>query len=68
MRDYAGIIGVKVRRLRNEQHWRQRDLARKAALPARTVGRIERGEVDVRLSTLIKIAGAFGVNPKRLLP
>jgi transcriptional regulator with XRE-family HTH domain len=46
----------------------QRELADAAELPVRTIGRIERGEVDVRLSTLARIAAALGVSPRDFLP
>jgi transcriptional regulator with XRE-family HTH domain len=43
-------------------------MAKAARLPVRTIGRIERGEVDVRLSTLNRIAKALGEPLKNLLP
>ena len=52
--------GQKIRLLREGQQLLQRELAEKAGLPERTIGRIERGEVDVRLGTLKKIADALG--------
>lgn len=61
-------IGAGIRRQRLTQGLLQRELAAAARLPLRTVGRIERGEVDVRLSTLAKIAKALGVPLKDLLP
>ena len=45
----------------------QRELADKAGVPVRTIGRIERGEVDVRLGTLKKIADALGVPMRDLV-
>lgn len=59
-------IGQRIRSLREEKGWLQRDLAKGADLPVRTIGRIERGEVDMRLSTLSKIAGALEVSIERL--
>jgi len=54
-------VGGRIKLLREGKGWLQRELAKTAGLPLRTVGRIERGEVDVRLSTLAKIAHALGV-------
>ena len=54
--------------MRETRGWLQRELAAAAGLPLRTIGRIERGEVDVRLSTLTKIAAALGVALKDLMP
>ena len=61
-------VGEHVRTLREGKGMLQRELAQTAGLPLRTIGRIERGEVDVRLSTLIKIATALKVDVKELLP
>jgi transcriptional regulator with XRE-family HTH domain len=61
-------IGQAIRRLREKRGWRQRDLANRSKLPVRTIGRIERDQVDVRLSTLTKIAKALNVSAKELLP
>lgn len=54
-------VGDRIKLLRESKGWLQRELAKAAGLPLRTVGRIERGDVDVRLSTLAKIAHALGV-------
>ena len=61
-------IGREIKQFRLKRDWRQADLATVANLPTRTIGRIERGEVDVRISTLAKIAKALGTTPKNLLP
>jgi transcriptional regulator with XRE-family HTH domain len=68
MRLIARGTGARIRRARGSRALLQRELAAAARLPLRTIGRIERGEVDVRLSTLAKIAKALGVPPKELLP
>ena len=60
-------IGERIRVRREKKEWLQRELAQAAGLPLRTVGRIERGEVDMRLSTLSKIAHALGVNLRDLV-
>jgi transcriptional regulator with XRE-family HTH domain len=54
--------GQKIRILREARQLLQRELGEKAGLPERTIGRIERGEVDVRIGTLKKIADALGVS------
>src|SRR5262245_13626606 len=54
-------IGDRIRVLRKKKRWLQRERAKAAGLPLRMIGRIERGQVDVRLSTLAKIAHALGV-------
>jgi predicted transcriptional regulator len=61
-------IGESIRTLREGKGLFQKDLAEHAGLPIRTIGRIERGEVDARLSTLTRIAKALGSRAKDLLP
>jgi transcriptional regulator with XRE-family HTH domain len=67
MNDLAKQIGTRIYQIREETKMLQVDLAHAAQLTVRTVGRIERGEVDVRLSTLYKIAKALNVEIKDLL-
>ena len=55
-------VGHTVMMLRQQQQLLQRDLSKGTGLPVRTIGRIERGEVDPRLSSLAKIAEALTVN------
>ena len=55
-------VGHTVMMLRQQQQLLQRDLSKRTGLPVRTIGRIERGEVDPRLSSLAKIAEALTVN------
>jgi transcriptional regulator with XRE-family HTH domain len=63
-------IGDRIRALREGKGWFQEDLAKasRPRLTTRTIGRIERGEVDVRLSTLNRIAKALGEPLKSLIP
>lgn len=56
----------KIRQHRQELGMLQRELAQKSGLPEKTIGRIERAEVDVRIGTLKKIADALGVSIKEL--
>jgi transcriptional regulator with XRE-family HTH domain len=61
-------LGEKVRLLRAERAWSQRELARQAKLSHQTVNRIER-EPDyvIAMSTLAKLARAFRLRPNQLL-
>ena len=68
MTDLVAAAGERIRAKRESKGLLQRELAAAADLPLRTIGRIERGEVDVRLSTLAKIAVALGVPLKELMP
>lgn len=60
-------IGQKILNLRQQQGLLQRDLALKTGLPVRTIGRIERGDVDARISTLARIAEALGTSLKEIV-
>ena len=60
-------IGERIRVRREKREWFQHDLAEAAGLPVRTIGRIERGDVDVRISTLEKIANALETSVSHLL-
>jgi len=64
----ARQLGQRIRACRESQGLIQRELANRAQLPVRTIGRIERGEVDLRLSTLLRIAKALGKDAQSLLP
>jgi transcriptional regulator with XRE-family HTH domain len=68
MKNIETQIGERIRSLREAKGLLQRELADSASLPVRTIGRIERGEVDMRLSTLVKIAKALKVNFNDLIP
>ncbi len=68
MKSIKKKIGERIRFLRESSGLLQRELAKAADLPARTVGRIERGEVDPRLSSLVKIADALKIDIRDLLP
>lgn len=60
-------IGDRIRELRQDRSWLQQDLADRAGLPVRTLGRIERGEVDMRIGTLKKIADALVLTVRDLV-
>lgn len=63
----AKECGGRIRTAREDRKMLQRELAHKAGVPVRTIGRIERGEVDVRLGTLSKIATALGLHVRELV-
>jgi transcriptional regulator with XRE-family HTH domain len=60
-------LGERVRQLREERGWSQEGFAHEGRLGRSFTGSIERGEKDVRLSTLIKIAKALGVSLSQLV-
>lgn len=59
-------FGKAVRRLRLAKNWTQEQLAEHADLHTTYVGGIERGERNVGLENIVKIARALGVSPGTL--
>lgn len=56
-----------VRRLRDERSWSQEELAARCGLHRTYIGAIERGEYNVTVNTLEKIAHSFGSKAWKLL-
>ena len=61
-------VGRKIRRLREKHGWSQEELGFEADLHRNYVGGIERGERNVAIVNLAKIADALSVRPRDLLP
>ena len=59
-------LGLRVRALRKKRNWSQEDLAHESGLARSFTGAIERGEKDLRLSTLVKLANTFKINVAQL--
>lgn len=61
-------IGKKIRALRKKRKFSQEYLAHEAMLGRGYYGRVERGEQNVSIQNLIKIAIILHVDPAKLLP
>ena len=59
-------LGQRVRSLREKRKWSQEELAYQSGLARSFTGAIERGEKDLRLTTLVKLANTFKVPISRL--
>lgn len=59
--------GESLKRLRRSHAFSQRDLSRLTGVSADTIGQIERGNRNVRPSTIRKLAEALEVEPVKLL-
>jgi transcriptional regulator with XRE-family HTH domain len=59
-------LGLRVRALREKLNWSQEDLAHESGLARSFTGAIERGEKDLRLSTLVKLANTFKISVAQL--
>jgi len=60
-------FGQRVRSLRTAKGWSQERLAEEAGLHRNYVGGLERGERNVSLLNIGKLATAFGTTPSALL-
>ena len=60
-------LGKRLTYLRTEKKLGVRELALLAEIEHHQLINIEKGRVDIRMSTLIKIAKGLGVEPKELL-
>lgn len=61
-------LGDNIRRERIARELTQQQLAELAELNIRNVQRIEAGEIDVLLTTVVRIRKAFGCPLDRLMP
>jgi len=61
-------FGDKVRELRKEKELSQEELADKAGLHRTYIGMIERGEKNITLTNIEKIAKALAISIKELMP
>lgn len=60
------LIGAKIRELRNQRGWTQEQLAEKAGFYYTYIGNVERGENNISLLNLQKIAVALKVDVQDL--
>ena len=64
--DYIGL-GRRIRKLRQQQHWTQEELADHVGISISFLGHIERGSRKASMETLVSIANAFSVSVDYLL-
>lgn len=60
-------LGRAIRALRNEQNLSQEDLAHRSGLDRTYAGGVERGERNLGLTNLLRIAEALDIRPSELL-
>jgi transcriptional regulator with XRE-family HTH domain len=63
----AVAFGERVRALRQKREWTQEHLAERAELNAVQVSHIERGANEPKLTTILRLARAFGITAGELL-
>ena len=65
--EYVKIIGVNIKRIRVEKKLRQIDLADLCDFDKSNMRRIEAGNTNLTINTLIKVAASLEVDPIELL-
>jgi transcriptional regulator with XRE-family HTH domain len=63
----ASVFGERVRALRLERELTQEGLGHKAGLHFTYIGAVERGERNVTLATILRIAEALNTDPGELI-
>lgn len=66
MPDIKKIVGQNIKKYRIEKDWKQSTLSSESGLNRTYISQIERGEKNIGLVNLEKIAKALGVNIQKL--
>lgn len=59
LNDPVQIVAIQIRDLRTQKNWSQEELAEKSGLHRTYIGSVERGERNITLRTLKRIADAL---------
>jgi len=60
-------FGAHVRELRHAHDWTQEDLAERSGLNVVQISHLEGGRNEAKISTILRLAKAFGITPSKLL-
>lgn len=66
--DIKAEVGQRLRALREKQGWSQEELGFRSGLHRNYIGGIERGERNLGVENIARLAAAFGIRPRDLLP
>jgi transcriptional regulator with XRE-family HTH domain len=64
---FTKAFGENLKRIRTEKKFSQESLSYEADVPLSQIGRIERGEVNTTISTILVLANALDIQPMELL-
>jgi transcriptional regulator with XRE-family HTH domain len=65
--DYRSRLGKRIRKFRSHRGWSQEEFADICVLNRSYMGRIERGELNLTLDSLQKVAKGLGLSVSALL-
>lgn len=68
MQSLSEALGSKIRAIRKQKKFSQDGFALQCGLDRSYMGRIERGEVNITVEKLYRIAAELGCEPSELLP
>jgi transcriptional regulator with XRE-family HTH domain len=68
LNDPVQIVAIQIRNLRTHKNWSQEELAEKSGLHRTYIGSVERGERNITLRTLKRIADALECEMTALFP
>jgi transcriptional regulator with XRE-family HTH domain len=66
-RNIPRIVGQRIRELREAKGWSQEKLGEEANLHRNYIGQVERGEKNIGVENLVRIAEALGASAANLL-
>jgi transcriptional regulator with XRE-family HTH domain len=66
-REFQQALGNEVRKLRTQRELTQAALGREAGIDRGDISKLENGRIDLRLSSIRRIARALGISVSRLL-
>ena len=64
---YRKLLGDKIRHYRKQAGWTQEKLAEKSDLHPNFIGEVERANMEISLTSMLKIAKALGVRLRDLI-